>query len=364
MVSIAVAGLLIPFVPPVSPWLVGHGRFAARFYGATDFVYVGEGVHTSVAVSRDGENLFYHNSGKIQASNQLQDMRLQRMLAHLTTLVPADPRSVLVIGYGAGITAGAIGVDPRVQRVTIAEIEPLVPDVATTYFSRWNQDVGNNRKVQLRVDDGRHYLQTSGEMFDAITSDMVDPWVKGTAMLFTKEFFELGKAHLNPGGVITLFVQLYQTNPEAVKSTVATFLDVFPDGVIFGNTHLGVGYDMVLIGSDRPIQINLDEIDQRLRRPEYGPIAVSMRNIGMPSVVELFGTYAGRRADLEPWLKGAPINHDRDLRLQYIAGLGMNLSDNAAIYQDMVKYRRFPEGLFIGSPPLLDALRNAMYAPK
>ena len=67
--------------------------------------------------------LTFHVAGKIQASNNARDMRLQRMLGHLTTLVPSTPRSVLVIGCGAGVTAGAVSIDPRVERETIAEIE-------------------------------------------------------------------------------------------------------------------------------------------------------------------------------------------------------------------------------------------------
>ena len=65
-------------------------------------------------------------------------------------------------------------------------------------------------------------------------------------MLYTLEFFELVKKHLNPGGVVTLFVQLYESNTEAVKSEIGTFLEVFPNGVVFGNTNEGKGYDLVL----------------------------------------------------------------------------------------------------------------------
>ena len=77
----------------------------------------------------------------------------------------------------------------------------------------------------------------------------MDPWVKGTAALFTREFFEAARDHLNPGGIVTMFVQLYETSPEAVKSQVATFFDVFPNSVIFGNTRQGLGYDMVVVGA-------------------------------------------------------------------------------------------------------------------
>ena len=111
-----------------------------------------------------------------------------------------------------------------------------MPKVVSTYFSEHNFDVARNPKVTIEIDDARHYLQTTEEKFDAITSDPLDPWVKGAAMLYTREFFEEVKTHLNPGGVVTLFVQLYESSPAAVKSELATFFEAFPNGVVFGNT--------------------------------------------------------------------------------------------------------------------------------
>ena len=49
-------------------------------------------------------------------------------------------------------------------------------------------------------------------------------------------------------------------------------------------------------------------------RPEYAPMAKSLREIGMNSAVDLFSTYAGRKPDLEPWLRDATLNRDRNLR--------------------------------------------------
>ena len=357
----ALAGILMWSVPATSRLLVAHGRYAALRVDRSDIIYMGEGTHSSVAVSRLPNGVLnYHNAGKIQASSEPADMRLQRMLGHLTTLIPANPRSVAVIGCGAGVTAGAVSIDPRVERVTIVEIEPLVPEVVSTYFSEHNFDVIRNPKVEVRIDDARHHLLTTDETFDAITSDPFDPWVKGAATLYTKEFLETVKLRLNPGGVVTLFVQLYESNLEAVKSEVATFLDVFPDGVIWGNTFRGRGYDMVLMGQVEPLRIDLEEIEQRLREPAYDQVARSLREIGMPSAVELFATYAGRGRDLTEWLSDAVINRDRNLRLQYVAGLGLNLYESDEIYANLLVHRRFPEDLFVGTEARLESMRAAV----
>ena len=354
--------LLASTIPPLPAVLVEDGRHAAAWSGQTgELLYVGEGMHASIAVSRVADGVLnYHNAGKVQASSQPADMRLQRMLGHLTTIVPRTARSVLVIGCGAGVTAGAVSVNPGVEKVTIVEIEPLVPRAAETYFGGVNHDVLKNPKVHVVVDDARHFLMTAKETFDAITSDPLDPWVKGAATLYTKEFFETARAHLNPGGVMTLFVQLYESSPEAVRSEVATFFDAFPEGLIFGNTLDGHAIDTVLVGPLDPPEIYLDYIDEALRQPASATVARSLGDIGFYGASDLFSNYAGRARDLKPWLMNAQINRDRNLRLQYLAGFGVNLHQGDAIYQDILQYRVFPEDLFIGSTETVWRLHQAI----
>jgi spermidine synthase len=360
LILLAVDGRLLGAIRPMPGLVIAYGRFTAAVQGqAGDIVFSGEGLHSSVAVSRlPNGRLGYHNAGKIQASSEPQDMRLQRMLGHLTTLVPSRARSVLVIGCGAGVTAGAVSIDPLVERVTIAEIEPLVPRVVSKYFGAENHHVIDNPKVRVRIDDARHFLLTSKEKYDAITSDPLDPWVKGAATLYTREFFEAARDHLNPGGVVTLFVQLYESTPEAVKSEMATFFTVFPEGVIAGNTFRGVGYDTVLLGQAGPARIDVDTLDARLRDPAYASVAQSLRDVGIRSAVDLLASYAGRAVDLQPWLRDAAINHDGDLRLQYLAGLGLNANEGDRVYAEILKYRRYPDDLFVGSENTLAALRS------
>jgi spermidine synthase len=347
-------------VPQVPPLLVGYGRwFASRLANENDFIYVGEGMVSSVAVSKLPNGVLnYHNAGKVQASSEPQDMRLQRMLGHLTTLLPPHPNSVLVIGCGAGITAGAVSIDPALETETIAEIEPLVPKVVSKYFGAHNFHVVDNPKVHVQIDDARHFILTTDQKFDAVTSDPLDPWVKGAATLYTEEFFDVVKTHLTPGGVVTLFVQLYESNTAAVKSEVATFFKAFPNGVVFGNTNNGGGYDLVLVGQLGTMRIDVDAIEKRLASPEYAGVAQSLREIGFDSATDLFATFAGNEPMLRPWLADAEINHDRNLRLQYLAGLGLNVYDQAGIYNQMLQYKRYPEGLFVGTPEQLMRIRG------
>jgi spermidine synthase len=361
-VAMISAGLLARSVHELPGILVAYGRYAATRVGQASIIYVGEGLNAAVAVSELSNGVRnYHNAGKVQASSEPQDMRLQRMLGHLTTLLPEHPTKVLVIGCGAGVTAGAVSIDPAVEHETIAEIEPLVPKVVSTYFAEHNFDVVRNPKVRVRIDDARHFVETTSEKFDAITSDPLDPWVKGAAMLYTVEFFQMVKEHLNPGGVVTLFVQLYESNTEAVKSEIGTFLEVFPHGIVFGNTNEGKGYDLVLVAQNQPTKIDVDAVQAKLQRPEYEAVARSLREIGMHSAVDLFATYAGRKPDLEPWLRDATLNRDRNLRLQYLAGLGLNLYQADVIYADMLRHvSKMPEDLFVASAATKAALFAAI----
>jgi spermidine synthase len=350
--AVAMLVLLGWTVAPPPPLLVGYGRYAPTYvgYGDHDWLFVGEGMNSSMAVSELGDGTRnYHNAGKVQASSEPQDMRLQRMLGHLTTLVPRQARSVMVIGCGAGVTAGAVSIDPEVEDLTIVEIEPLVPEVVSTLFGDHNFDVVDNPKTTVVIDDARHFLLTTDRKFDAITSDPFDPWVKGAATLYTEEFWREAREHLNPGGVITVFVQLYESTPGAVKSEVATFLEVFPEGMVFANLAYGQGYDVVLLAQLDPEPIDLDAIDEKLRRPEYLAVSRSLAEVGFYSAAQLMATFAARRPAIDPWLEDAEINRDRNLRLQYLAGLGVNLYEADPIYRDMARFRTFPAGLFTGS---------------
>lgn len=362
LVTLGVAVALVWSLPHIPTLLVAYGRFSATWQNAHgNFIYMGEGMNSSMAVSQfeDG-SLNYHNAGKVQASSQPQDMRLQRMLGHLTTLIPQEPKSMLVIACGAGVTAGAVSISPLVENQTIAEIEPLVPKVVSEHFGAHNYNVVRNPKVKVHVDDARHFLITTKQKFDGITSDPFDPWVKGAATLYTREFWELAKSHLNPGGVVTVFVQLYESGTAAVKSEIATFFEAFPDGVVFGNTYNGQGYDIVLVGQVGKLKIDVDAMEQRLARPEFAIVRQSLSEIGFNSAVELLSTFGGQARDLAPWLKDAEVNRDRNLRLQYLAGLGVNAYEQASIYSSILAHRKIPDDLFVGSPAKLKELREAI----
>ena len=232
--------------------------------------------------------------------------------------------------------------------------------MATKYFAKENYNVLHDPRTEIVYDDARHFVLATSEKFDIVTSDPIHPWVKGSAALYTKEYYELVKAHLNAGGVVAQWVPFYESDTDTVKSEIATFFAVFPNGTIWANEVDGGGYDVLLLGQADVTKIDADELQRRLDLPEYSGVAASLRDVGLNSATDLLATYAGQGPDLGMWLKGAAINRDGNLRNQYLAGWAVETNREVSIYKEMLQYRRFPENLIVGSNDRLRVLRNSL----
>ncbi|HUB81318.1 MAG TPA: hypothetical protein VMB03_21105 [Bryobacteraceae bacterium] len=363
--ALAIAGWFSHEVSGVPGNLIAYGRRIMINSNSSKVLYTGEGINSSIAITQwnsDGA-IQFHVSGKVEASTEPYDMRLQRMLGDLPALFHHGPvHSVLIVGFGAGVTAGSFVPFPGIQRIVICEMEPLIPPVATQYFSRENYNVMHDPRVEIVYDDARHFVLTTNEKFDIITSDPIHPWVKGSATLYSKEYFDLVKRHLNPGGIVTQWVPLYETDSPTVKSELATFFDAFPNGSIWGNDNNGVGYDTAVLGQVEDPKIDVEDIERRLTSPEYAGVAQSMRDVGFNSVLDVLATYAGQRQDLMPWLEGAEINRDGNLRLQYMAGLALNDSLEGPIYSQILSYRRYPQNMLVVSDASREMVMQALHA--
>ena len=348
--------------------------------------YVGEGTNVTVAVTLTPEGIrSFHGAGKIQASTQPVDMRLQRMLGHLPSLLHKKPESVLVVACGAGITAGTFVLHPDVKRIVICDIEPLVPTIVTPMFGRENYHVVDNiarenphmvkgKQVEVVYDDGRHFLRTTQEKFDIITSDPIDPWVKGCAALNTVEYYSNVPRSPEPRRSASLWLPINEGNLETAKSVIATFFQVFPHGILWSNAYEGHGYDAVLFGQAEPTVIDVDDLQRRLDRLDHFLVKQSLREVGFGDVkkvitgvavvpdeaIGLLATYAGQATFLKEWSRGAQINTDRNLRLQYLAGMWLNSNMGERILSSILEHYRFPEETFVGSPETIDALKNAL----
>jgi len=348
------------------PWqAIAYGRRIAPILRgldrATDAlaepVFIAEGINSSVVITKRADQHFFYVSGKSEASSAPLDMRLQRMMAHVPALFHRAPKSVLVIGFGAGVTAGGFVPYPEVESIRICELESLIPPASNEFFGKENNHVLEDHRTHMVYDDARHYILTTSEKFDLITTDPIHPWVKGTATLYSKDFYEMEKAHLNPGGVVAQWLPIYESNEETVKTELATFFSVFPDASVWSTNIRGEGYDLVLLGRSDSAPLDVDRLQQRLAQPSYRGVVASLEEVEFHSATDLLTTFVGRGSTLQPVLAGVPINDDSNMRLQYMAGMGLNSLDAPKIYADLLFFRKFPDDLLTGN---VEALRTAI----
>ena len=352
--------LMIQLVPPVSGHVIATGR-RAHDEGTPigDILFAGEGRTSSVAVvdypSSNARSI--HVGGKVMASTIPEDMRLQRMMGHFPALMHPNPKTALVIGFGAGVTAGSLVIHPEIERIVICDFEPLMPEIGGKYFAAENYNVVDDPRVEIVVDDARHYVATTREQFDIITSDPLDPWMDGAAVLYTVEFYELARQRLRPGGVVAQWLPLYETDEPSMKSELASFLEVFPEGTVW-SSHIprNGGHDLVMIGQDGPMRVEVDQMASRIGRNPR--IAQSLADVDLGYLITLLATYFGRGPDLAGWLEDAQINRDRSLRLQYLAGFSLEVYEEREIYRAMAAYRRYPDELLIAPPEIGEQVRT------
>lgn len=349
-----VTGFGALLVPEVPAGLIAFGRSIQDWNAPIDYECVAEGVNASVAVSEVDGYQSFHVSGKVVASTQPLDMRLQRMLGHLPALAHGAPRSVLVVGCGAGVTAGCFVDHPSVERIVVCEIEPKVVAAARGYLANANHDVLRDPRTEVVIDDARHYLATTTETFDVITSDPIHPWVRGAAALYSAEYYELVKSHLRPGGVVAQWVPLYQTDAAAVKSQLGTFFRAFEHGSIWNSDPENKGYDLVALATVQPLQIDVDEVQRAI---EGNPVLRgSLAEAQLGSATALLSTWAGDEETLIPFLADAQINVDVSLRLQYLAGLSLDVYRETEIYAALRNGAAPADGFFVGTQGAIDEL--------
>jgi spermidine synthase len=263
----AAAALLLPAWNPSvmsSGPAVYAGTYLKAAKGSTlrdvlrkqEILFYRDGRSGTVSVERIGEHINLRVNGKYDAGTS-GDMPTQLMSGHLPLLLHRDPRRVLVIGMGSGVTAGAVLRHP-VKQLDIVEIEPAVLE-ASRFFAGIHGDVLHNPRTRAIVADGRNYLLTTPERYDVIISEPSNPWIAGLASLFSAEFFQLVRERLQPGGVMLQWLQGYNLFSDDFRMIVQTFRSAFPFVTIW-NTTAG---DYLLVGSLDPAPIDLLRMKER-----------------------------------------------------------------------------------------------------
>lgn len=358
--ALAVACVAAASLPGLSKVFLAHGRYIWWVDPRDRYPYVSEGASSTVAVhvAPDGYKNF-HVSGRVEATNNPNDLRTERLIGHLSGLMHPHPTSVLVVGLGGGVSAGALSLYPEMKRIVICEIEPRVVGAANQ-FAAENYSVLSDPRVEVVFDDARHFLATTREKFDVITSDPIHPWVRGNSILFSREYYEIVKARLAPGGIATQWVPLYETSELAIQIQMRTFVDAFPNGTVWNTAITGRGYDVVLVGGVEPLRLDVNDVDKRIRNNPR--LYQSLREVKISNAVDLFATYGTRGADMKKWLDGVPVNRDFSLKLEYISGLALNAGEADPIYAHMIAGRRYPD--WTATPPMHAELRRRLQLPQ
>ena len=272
-------------------------------------VFYRDGISATVSVHRSGQDLFLRVNGKADAGTD-QDMPTQLMAGHLPLLLHHDPRSVLIIGLGSGITAGAVARHP-IERLQIAEIEPAVVE-ASQFFASVHGDVLKDPRVDTVIADGRNFLLTTQARYDVIISEPSNPWIGGMASLFSVEFFRLAEQRLRPGGIMVQWLQGYNLRPGDFQMVVRTFRTVFPATTIW-NTVTG---DFLLVGTVVPLPLDLDRIRDRY---DTYRLDRDLYRIGIRSWPGLLVYFMLDRHDTARFAAGVALNTDDRLPLEFSA---------------------------------------------
>jgi spermidine synthase len=274
--------------------------------GSLDFYREGAGGAVAVLTQQTPAGPFrrLYVSGVSNSGDSLASLRYMRLQALLPLLIhEGEPRSAMVIALGTGITCGALLADADLQRRTCVELLPEVVEAAGLF--RGNFGVTSDDRVGIRLADGRQELLRSAELWDLITLEPPPPSAAGVVNLYSREFYEVAKKHLAPGGMVAQWWPLPTQNLEDSRSLVRSFSDAFPYVSVW-TTEV---HEMLLVGSISPVKLDVARVSERFARPG---IATALAQVGVGSPAALLATWVTDRDGLLRFAGNAPpVTDDR-----------------------------------------------------
>jgi predicted membrane-bound spermidine synthase len=318
--QLAAASSALVFVPALVGWLAlptGHvlDRFLPTKSPNDVLLDRREGANEIVAiVERDGSRTLMTN-GHPMSGNTLQVQRYMRAFAHIPLLMTEHPESALVICFGVGNTLHATSLHPSVTRIELADLSRNVLEHAG-FFGISNHDVLGDPRVSVFVEDGRQHLRSTPRgSFDLVTLEPPPIGFAGVSSLYSREFYELARSRLKPGGFMTQWLPAYQVPPETVLAMVRAFVDVFPASVLIS----GYGPELILLGTTGPsVTLDLDAVEARLR--ERPAVAEDLERVHLGALVEIAGTFVADADAMRRATAGTPAVTDDMPSMEYTYG--------------------------------------------
>ncbi|WP_020192479.1 fused MFS/spermidine synthase [Pseudomonas putida] len=309
------AVLLVGGATLVTGALTPPERLAQLLPGARsgELVFYQEGRGGTVAVvnqQRQGQafNRLYIQ-GVSNTGDAMPSLRYMRLQALLPLLIHrGEPRSALVIGFGTGITAGAMLRYSGLEHPVVAELLPQVLAAAPLFSG--NYDAVNDPRLDIRLRDGRRELLRNEQRYDVITLEPPPPSAAGVVNLYSRDFYQLAASRLREHGLVAQWLPLPTQNDEDSRSLVRSFLDVFPHASLWTTEF----HEMLLIGSATPMVLDVPRIRQRFEQPQ---VSAALDQVGVSSVEALLATWVTDRQGLERYTGDAqPVTDDRP-RIEY-----------------------------------------------
>ena len=315
------AAIALPILGPGRPQVRAVTlRDATSTRVPADLLAYEEGAMTTVAVVRDRlgfrdpEAKRLLTDGMNMSGTNWNAKRYMRFLAHLPVLLHPSPRSVLVIGLGTGMTAGAAALHPEVSEVVTAEIAPEVARAARQ-FAVENYGILDSPKHRLVHADGRRYLRSSTACFDVILAEPPPPRSSGTTHLYSREYYLACRDALHPGGYCLQWMPLHSQGDQELRAKLATFLDVFPESSLW----LPNGEEAIVLGVAPGGPAHLQSAPPGLRRLESElrarmadpAVASALAEVGLATPEDLLGCYLFGPETLARYTRDEPLLTDR-----------------------------------------------------
>ncbi len=233
----ALAGLASALV--LVPWLLPADFVVARTDQRSTgrLLHAEEDVSGSVAVLEIDSGNERCRQLKVGTTSMITDAfacrRYTRLLGHVPMLLHPAPRDAMVICLGAGMTLSAVAAHPDVSTIDCVELSPGVVRAARAYFGEANGKVLEDPRVRVIVNDGRTQLLVSRKTYDVITLEPPPPYDEGVASLYSREFYELCRSRLRPGGMLSQWIPYHCATLTQIRSMLATVQAVFPEATLW-----------------------------------------------------------------------------------------------------------------------------------
>ena len=308
VIAVSLAALLVAWLTPVE-------RLADLLPGARNaelaFYEEGRGGTVAVVTQGKGERKFQrlYIQGVSNTGDAMPSLRYMRIQALLPLLIHnGEPHSALVIGFGTGITAGALLSYPALEQRVVAELLPSVLKASSLFKGNFN--AATNPGVQVRLRDGRQELLRSAQRYDLITLEPPPPSAAGVVNLYSRDFYQLAAQRLQPEGLVAQWLPLPTQNIDDSRSLVRSFLDVFPYATLWTSEF----HEMLLVGSLQPIELDATRISARFEQPG---VRNALQDVGVASAAALLATWVTDREGLERFAADAPPVTDDQPRIEY-----------------------------------------------